>query len=559
MIPNTALVNSLPRNILAQKRARTSTPKSRGGCIACKKMHLKCDEGKPTCSRCDRAHRECQYSGLDPQPGCPVVSQQRTILPKPNVSGLEVTGKLYMQPRATSLEPSEVPYFDMFRYQMRQDFASTHCTLFWNRVIPREAMRDDCVRSSVLGVGALILSFRRLGSEPFLGPFGETGDKAHQSAIRYHARAIKGLQDRMQRGFHTISRRNVLINMFLLLLFELLHGNTKAADRMLSSSVELLRQRKDQLLEEVSSQYRPQRQPLYLAVSNDEGLEEAEIILPRLQVFCSLNSPFFPLQKRCWARLQSRPTPSAVPSPTTSFGELGAMWNSFTTRAVVFVVKAMQELVASGHTRDLEPYLDHQAAFLQQLGQWEEAILQRYEQETNAIQLQTLKVFHMGQKVVFILLNCCLDTTELGYDKFGHVFQDIIDTTHALAPVSRGMSRIEVILDIYFLPVLNFVSQKCRDTAVRQEALDLFEKMTSSMGGWEARASLLARRQLMALEERGRTATGEIPADSRYIWSDATWNESQSALEVVFTRASPNPFGVRDTENLAIELAELIG
>lgn len=33
MIPSTALVNSLPRNILGKKRTRVGKPKSRGGCI----------------------------------------------------------------------------------------------------------------------------------------------------------------------------------------------------------------------------------------------------------------------------------------------------------------------------------------------------------------------------------------------------------------------------------------------------------------------------------------------------------------------------------------------
>lgn len=34
MIPTTALVNSLPRNILGKKHTRAGRPKSRGGCIS---------------------------------------------------------------------------------------------------------------------------------------------------------------------------------------------------------------------------------------------------------------------------------------------------------------------------------------------------------------------------------------------------------------------------------------------------------------------------------------------------------------------------------------------
>lgn len=34
MIPTTALINSLPRNILGKKHTRAGRPKSRGGCIS---------------------------------------------------------------------------------------------------------------------------------------------------------------------------------------------------------------------------------------------------------------------------------------------------------------------------------------------------------------------------------------------------------------------------------------------------------------------------------------------------------------------------------------------
>jgi hypothetical protein len=54
--------------------------------------------------------------------------------------------------------------------------------------------------------------------------------------------------------------------------------------------------------------------------------------------------------------------------------------------------------------------------------------------------------------------------------------------THTLALVSKGISQIKVILDIYFLLVLNFILYKYKDIAIRKESLDLFKKITSSIG-----------------------------------------------------------------------------
>jgi hypothetical protein len=43
-----------------QRRKRASKPKVRTGCISCKRRHVKCDEGKPTCVRCDDLGIPCE-------------------------------------------------------------------------------------------------------------------------------------------------------------------------------------------------------------------------------------------------------------------------------------------------------------------------------------------------------------------------------------------------------------------------------------------------------------------------------------------------------------------
>ncbi|KAM0477534.1 hypothetical protein ACHAPX_005847 [Trichoderma viride] len=328
MIPSTALVNSLPRNILGTKHTRVGKPKSRGGCIPCKLRHRKCNEQRPLCHQCKKSARDCHYDVPKEKQHGGITPHKRSILPRQEALDVVATRALYICPRASHLEADEVPYFDMFRAQMLQDFSYTPCTKFWNRVIPRESMRDECVRWSVLSIGALMLSLRSLNPEPTVKLLERRGGGAYQVAMVYHDKATNVLHMRMQQEFDTISRRNVLINMFLLFLFELLIGNTKGADRLLTSSVELLKQKHDQLVVEMSSQYHEQGMQNYVAPSNDEGLDQAERILPRFQIFLSLNSPFFPMQKACWSRLQSRPTPGGVPGADTDMHEFGAMWNS---------------------------------------------------------------------------------------------------------------------------------------------------------------------------------------------------------------------------------------
>ncbi|KAL6812616.1 hypothetical protein V8C40DRAFT_256811 [Trichoderma camerunense] len=552
MIPTAALVNSLPRNIFGKKHTRAGRPKSRGGCISCKLLHRKCNEVKPTCNQCQKSDRICNYGPTEGKQRRGIPPQRRPVLPKPETPDVVATRSLFVRPRASPLEADEVPYFDMFRAQVLQDFTYTPCTLFWNRVIPRESMGDECVRWSVLSIGALMLALRSPNPEPMVKLLEGRGDTMYQTAMTYHAKATTALHTRMLKEFHTISRRNVLINMFLLFLFELLIGNTKAADQLLMSSVELLKQKHDQLVVEINSQHHAQDLHNYVAPSNDDGLDQAERILPRFQIFLSLTTPLFPLQTTCWPRLPSRPIPGNMPAIDTSFEEFGAMWNSFITRAVIFVVKAIQERQNDDHSDKFEMLLGHRTTFLQQLRQWEVAILLRLEREKNPIRSYLFNIFHMGQKVVFILMSCCFDSTEMLYDQFKSTFREIVSMACSFGGASRRFSQIETALDIYTLPVLNFVSQKCRDKAIRSEALDSFDKMTFLTRNWDVKASSLARRQLMALEEESQDVSGYIPASGRYVWTGASWDHNYSRLHIVFTGVVSDQKGIRKQRHLNI-------
>lgn len=523
----------------------------------CKLRHRKCNEEKPICNQCRKSARVCHYDIPKEKQHGSIAPPKRTILPRQETLDVVATRALHFRPRASHLEAEEAPYFDLFRAQMLQDFTYTPCTKFWNRVIPRESMGDECVRWSVLSIGALMLSLRSSNPEPTVKLLEERGGGAYQVAMAYHAKATTTLHMRMRQEFHTISRRNVLINMFLLFLFELLIGNTKGADQLLTSSVELLKQKRDQLVDEMNSQYHRQDLHSYVAPSNDEGLDQAERILPRFQIFLSLNTPFFPMQKACWSRLQSRPIPGGVPGVDTDMHEFGAMWNSFITRAVIFIVKVMQRHQYGYHTNDFELHLAHRAIFLERLQGWEEAILLKLEAEKNPIICQFFNTFYMGQKAVFILMSCCFDATEMSYDQFSSKFREIASTASSLGGTLKRFSHLETALDIYTLPVLNFVSQKCRDKVIRSEALDSFEKMTSSSFNWDTRASLLARRQLMALEEESRDATGHIPASGRYVWTSASWETGYSSLNIVFTPVASNSDGTRKERRFKIFRSDL--
>ena len=49
-------------------RQKRWAPKSRSGCVTCKKRRIKCDEARPTCGRCAASKRDCEYAQIVAEP-----------------------------------------------------------------------------------------------------------------------------------------------------------------------------------------------------------------------------------------------------------------------------------------------------------------------------------------------------------------------------------------------------------------------------------------------------------------------------------------------------------
>ncbi|KAL4881166.1 hypothetical protein BJY04DRAFT_218345 [Aspergillus karnatakaensis] len=60
---------------------RRAHKKSRGGCIECKRRHVKCDEKRPICSNCISSQRLCEYAGfriIQSRPGASIKQRARS-------------------------------------------------------------------------------------------------------------------------------------------------------------------------------------------------------------------------------------------------------------------------------------------------------------------------------------------------------------------------------------------------------------------------------------------------------------------------------------------------
>ncbi|KAK2016141.1 hypothetical protein LZ32DRAFT_645302 [Colletotrichum eremochloae] len=204
------------------KAKRRQAPKTRAGCITCKKRHVRCDEGKPTCQNCAKSKKKCEGYVQEPTPATESsLRGHRPLLIKPNYETLMFTNQLEK---------------DHFNYWMA---FSKEFTLFpsdlMTQILPQIAREDPAIRHAAFAIGAATLgSDSRIQRTSGKGPFVK-------DAFQHHGRAISlllsGTADKK-------SMPRTLLSCLLFVTFEAIQGNKRAAMTHISHGYSLL----DQLL-----------------------------------------------------------------------------------------------------------------------------------------------------------------------------------------------------------------------------------------------------------------------------------------------------------------------
>jgi len=248
------------------KRKRSSRPKVRSGCLTCKRRHVKCDERKPFCLRCEKADIECAgYSSPKPpepkKPAKEVVS--RTVRPLLPRSESPSGGGSSQAASSDSFVPSflAVPassmfagvasnYFDLFHPHLsHEQLVGLSPIDFWTNAVVPESQGDECIYNSMLAIN-LLSDALCLGVEAPTPTATHAAGLHHSSppaeplkaALQRHMTAVSMFRTRIAQDGN-ISPRTVLIATVLFVAYELLQGNIETADSLAVKGVTLLRDR----------------------------------------------------------------------------------------------------------------------------------------------------------------------------------------------------------------------------------------------------------------------------------------------------------------------------
>ncbi|KAK2728926.1 hypothetical protein CKAH01_10622 [Colletotrichum kahawae] len=582
------------------KKKRASKPKVRSGCITCKIRRVKCDEGKPTCTRCAKADIKCdgyvkdaaeQKRAAERDAVIRAAQRNKHLLPRPDPAAVNVNNTpsppgpagaavvlVRANPAQVHIDTADVSYYDLFRHQLVRDLAGSTHSDFWSRIVMAESARDPCVRESVLAIGAIAqtLFFRTargntLGSTqpPGLKPWGggaemlqEAGgflDHHHKAALQHHLRAVSVYRQRIQMGTAGSSPRSVIIMTLLLIAFEFVQGNMKSVDSLMGTGMRLI-ENASTLMRRRSSSRDSEEAQVRVAVAappREDEMDDIEHLLPCLSLMSGFTH-FFNSHRETISLMNSAPAPELPQPGVTPAAKMQVLWGKFFTRAVAYTMRWMHSQM-----KHLPPPADaarERASFLRYLRLWQ-AVLETY-LAAAGLEAQTrraLEMIRIHRLIMYVLVSASLDGSDMAFDAHEDDFREMLRLTlrfmRADTPSEQfPLSRIAFTFAEGLTTPLTTIIAKCRNHEVRMQAAVLMRALSWRDGAWDGKALAVGKLGVVMLEERGMDMEGRIPAAARWVWADAKWDLERREVVATYVRLAPGDGGQVVSAHLVLDI-----
>ncbi|KAI8966801.1 hypothetical protein F5Y11DRAFT_4315 [Daldinia sp. FL1419] len=518
-------------------RIRARRPKVRSGCATCKSRRIKCDEGRPICTRCQKSRLPCKYDVPESK-----YSQNRTqdgfvLASGANGASTQATSAM----RLHDFEGYEIFYFDLFRNVVVCNLSQNGYKNFWTRTILRESFRDECVRDCVLGTGALcrammdqIHRLKQPGTKShWMTPtdsLNPINTRYHRDALLFYTKAISKFRSRIINEGSSIKPRTILIVSILFIIFEAMQGNTETIDRLMHSATSALESA-------VSSMTFGARMPPTL---DDEGIREADYFFARLSGFSSLLSPFYPtiLQNQAYQRTWL--CNDAIPGNNEDIRQIEQGFERYTTYMLFWCFRTIQTKMLK-NTMDYVKFEQEQRLAQSQSKIWCEFLTGKIDQEKDMVQCQAWKVMLVEAKMFSIFAKYKHDKEECEamWDAQLPTCREVVALAESVLQEGSPLAGpLPPLFEDKLQPMMRSMTCKCRNYEVRSRALALCQKLS---GPWfENKAMIVGMRILVELEEHQRDASGHIPYSARLKWSVSSWNEDRSELRMVLMKILTN-------------------
>ncbi|KAB5535167.1 hypothetical protein GE09DRAFT_1250236 [Coniochaeta sp. 2T2.1] len=515
------------------------------------KRHVKCDEGKPSCSRCIKWQGFCE--GYDTQTlkadSRSTASPPDGSKPSKTTSSSSALSPCCKQSNLILVEPAgnalvfgsdwEKVYFDHWLSLAHNLGGGWFEAKLFTHTIPQVCQEEPAVRHAAMAIGALAHARSRTTCTALME------DNTHyKSALSLYGRALR--QVRLQQGANEDSAlRAAVMSCLLFITFEFLHGNRQAALRHTNHGLmiieQFLRARNPTAGSEGAGVWRlpsaftaPYVEVNFTEKSPDPLVLEDEV----LQIFQRLDYQSWStavlnparMPPPVWYRASANHPWEGIPRTFADLDEARRWWDLVQHWVLHFSRTAADKLAAMHancpglpddfDVTDIEGVKELQAEHLEILERWNAAFWPLYTAaRTN--KKTDVDAYH---RAISLQLQYQASWTCVRAASFSRY-----DTIYSLTPAFREIVRLSAVLlpqqhkksggmEVFTIDngptmALFIVAVKCRDSEVRDDALRLLKKYPRRDGLWDSRA-------FAALGEvnRGLEAMNETDGDLREQW-----------------------------------------
>ncbi|CAG9955771.1 unnamed protein product [Clonostachys rosea f. rosea IK726] len=453
------------------------------------------------------------------------------------------------------ISQDDAHYFDFFRGQLVYELSGYSHSEFWLRIVPCESTLDRCALESVLAIGALSTAIRLAPQHSTqstrrpsaLHPWSVIvmANIHHEAAVRHYIKALALFRNRLEAEMNKASPRSLLIVSLLLITFELLQGDMKSADSLITRSITLLKHtlklhRQEGLPHQVQAP-----RPL------EDDLEDMEHLLPLISIMGGY-TPFLLSQSSNIQLWDTTCGMDLLIADQPSISKLDVQWNKYHARAVAFIGATMNfRTLPLPQQRDIE---EQKNLFFAQLRVWQIEIdswCKGGETFVDPVQIRTLQIMQIQHQTLLICVSCCLDATDMIYDNFEAEFRVLL--TRCVKYLRESRPTYLFTLSTSILSALLVVVNRCRVHNIRMMAAGIIRQIQWREGAWEPALMLNGKLGGVLMEERSRNKDGFIPSDCRWFWAATEWEAGRKQLIATYARAVPDASGQPVNKTLVLD------
>ncbi|CAM1501261.1 Fc.00g104230.m01.CDS01 [Cosmosporella sp. VM-42] len=476
--------------------AKASKAKVKSGCRTCKIRKVKCDEGRPACTRCQSTGRVCDGYGIWGGGGKSYNHPSHRSCTGPNRQKLPALIK--------AASAAEYDCLQWFMFRTARKLPGVFSSSFWDTLVLRATYSEPAVLHAVLALGSVHRreSINGDGSKRAEG----VPDAQEQFTLRQYNQAIHQLQPHFSIK-NKSSIRVALITCIVFMCLEFIRGRYELGNKHLKNGMKLLNNitsNSDNATTRISKTSLCQE-------PTDDWLIEA---FTRM----NLQATLLGQGSRCLDGIPHEIDSQPLPVIFTSMSQARASSDRLMSRIHYLAEICRQSAASSDSTSHPTHLLDSQQRIQSELELWFRTyVVSRVNMQvdTGIAGIIAYKLLGLHHIMATIMAHVCLSVDDESCfdshtDDFVVMIEQSIDLVKTIqstdlsnTPFDHKSDISPFVADLGWIPPLYYTATKCRIHRIRVQAIKLLGSISSKEGIWDGFLTASIAWEIMLAEEGG--------------------------------------------------------